>query len=120
MEGLGLALITRSLDLSLEQIPLVSHAFEIHKFADGSVMLVGFVEANVKLQVTASEKSKRFCFGLYANPSDKAPHIVAVLLGKLVVDRVPTWLNPKEPGRAVLLDINLQGSVNPTTPQTGS
>ncbi|TKB75150.1 MAG: hypothetical protein E8D46_03260 [Nitrospira sp.] len=60
-----MALLTRSLDLSLEQIPAVSHAFEIHKYAGGSVMLVGFVEANVKPQVTAREKSKRFCFGLY-------------------------------------------------------
>ena len=60
-----MALLTCSLDIFLEQIPLVSHAFEIHKFADGSVMVMGFVEANVKPQVTASEKSTRFSFGFY-------------------------------------------------------
>jgi hypothetical protein len=38
---LGMALITRSPDLSLEQLPPVSSAFEIHKLADGSGMLVG-------------------------------------------------------------------------------
>jgi hypothetical protein len=51
---LGMALITRSPDLSLEQVPPVSNAFEIHKLADGSGMLVGFVEANLKPQLTAS------------------------------------------------------------------
>ncbi len=40
---LGMALITRSPDLSLEQIPPLSNAFEIHTLADGSGMLVGFV-----------------------------------------------------------------------------
>ncbi len=46
---LGMALITRSPDLSLEQIPPVSNAFEIHKLADGSGMLVGFVEETSSL-----------------------------------------------------------------------
>jgi len=44
---LGMALITRSPDLSLEQMPPVSNAFEIHKLADGSGMLVGFVETSL-------------------------------------------------------------------------
>jgi hypothetical protein len=104
---LGMALITRSPDLSIEQIPPVSNSFEIHKLADGSGMLVGFVEANVKSQLTASERLKSLRFGLYSNPSIKAPHIIAVPLAKLAVDRMPVRLDPKEPGSTVLLEIDL-------------
>ena len=75
---LGLALITQSPDLPLEQMPPVSNAYEIHKLADGSGMLVGFVEANLKPQLTASQRPKNVRLGLYSNPSGKAPHIVAV------------------------------------------
>ena len=116
---LGMALITQSPDLPLEQIPPVSNAFEIHKLADGSGMLVGFVEANLKPQLTASQRPKNVRLGLYSNPSDKAPHIVAVPLVKLVVDRMPTRLDPKEPGSAVLLDMDLQSTANRTSSQTG-
>ena len=116
---LGMALITRSPDLPLEQMPPVSNAFEIHKLADGSGMLVGFVEANLKPQLTASQRPKNVRLGLYSNPSDKAPHIVAVPLVKLVVDRMPTRLDPKEPGSAVLLDMDLQSTANRTSSQTG-
>jgi hypothetical protein len=116
---LGLALITQSPDLPLEQMPPVSNAFEIHKLADGSGMLVGFVEANLKPQLTASQRPKNVRLGLYSNPSDKAPYIVAVPLVKLVVDRMPTRLDPKEPGSAVLLDMDLQSTANRTSSQTG-
>jgi len=116
---LGMALITRSPDLPLEQMPPVSNAFEIHKLADGSGMLVGFVEANLKPQLTASQRPKNVRLGLYSNPSDKAPHIVAVPLVKLVVYRMPTRLDPKEPGSAVLLDMDLQSTANRTSSQTG-
>jgi hypothetical protein len=80
-------------------------------------MLVGFVEANVKSQLTASERLKSLRFGLYSNPSIKAPHIIAVPLAKLVVDRMPTRLDSKEPGSAVLLDMELQGTVHGTPSQ---
>jgi len=116
---LGLALITQSPDLPLEQMPPDSNAFEIHKLADGSGMLVGFVEANLKPQLTASQRPKNVRLGLYSNPSDKAPYIVAVPLVKLVVDRMPTRLDPKEPGSAVLLDMDLQSTANRTSSQTG-
>lgn len=117
---LGLALITQSPDLPLEQMPPVSNAYEIHKLADGSGMLVGFVEANLKPQLTASQRPKNVRLGLYSNPSIKAPHIVAVPLVKLVVDRMPIRLDPKEPGSAVLLDMDLQSTANRTSSQTGS
>jgi hypothetical protein len=114
---LGMALITRSPDLSLEQMPPVSNAFEIHKLADGSGMLVGFVEASLKSQLTSRERPQNVRIGLYSNPSIKAPHIVAVPLVKLVVDRMPTRLESKEPGSAVLLDVDLQSTANRTSSQ---
>ena len=115
---LGLALITQSPDLPLEQTPPTANAYEIHKLADGSGMLVGFVEANLKPQLTPSQRPKNVRLGLYSNPSDKAPHIVAVPLVKLIVDRMPTRLDSKEPGSAVLLDMDLQSTANRTSSQT--
>lgn len=116
---LGMALITRSPDLPIEQVPPAPDAFEIHKLADGSGMLVGFVEPRLKSQLSASERPKNVRLGLYSNPSDKAPHIVAVPLVKLVVDRMPVGLNPKEPGSPVVLDMDLQSTANRTSSQTG-
>ena len=116
---LGMALITRSPDLPLEQMPPTSNAYEIHKLADGSGLLVGFVEADLKSQLTPSQRPKNVRLGLYSNPSDKAPHIIAVPLVKLVVDRMPTRLDPKEPGSAVLLEMDLQSTANRTSSQTG-
>ena len=40
---LGLALVTQSPDLGMERIASAANAYEIHKLADGSGMLVGFV-----------------------------------------------------------------------------
>lgn len=116
---LGLALVTQSPDLPLEQRPPATNAYEIHKLADGSGMLVGFVEADLKPQLTPSQRPKNVRLGLYSNPSDKAPHIVAVPLVKLVVDRMPLKLDPKKPDSAVLLEMDLQGSANRKSSQTG-
>jgi hypothetical protein len=69
--------------------------------------VVGFVEANLKAQLTASGGQKNVRIRLYSNPSIKVPYIVAVPLTKLAVDRMPIRLNPKEPGSAVLLEIDL-------------
>ena len=80
---------------------------------------MGFVEARLKLQLTVSERPKNIRLRLYSNPSDKAPHIVAVPLAKLVVDRMPTRLNLKEPGSAVLLEIDLQSTATGPSSQTG-
>ena len=63
-----MALITQSPDLSIEKVPPVSNAFEIHKLADGSGMLVGFVEASLKPQLTASERPKNVRLGLIPIP----------------------------------------------------
>lgn len=109
---LGMALITKSPDLPFEPVSPTPNAFEIHKLADGSGMLVGFVEAQLKPQLTLSQQPKNVRFGLYPNPSDKAPHIVAVSLAKMLVERMPIRLNPKEPGSAVLLEVDLQGTAD--------
>jgi hypothetical protein len=116
---LGMALITRSPDLSIEQVSPVPNAFEIHKLADGSGKLVGYVEAGLKPRLTASERQERIRLELYSNLSDRSPHIVAVPLGKLVVGRMPVRPESKEPGSAVLLEINLQSTANGTSSQTG-
>ena len=118
-QSLGMALVTQSPDLPLERTPPAANAFEIQKLADGNGMLVGFVEADLKPQLTPGERPKNVRLTLYSNPSDKAPHIVAVPLVKLVVDRMPIRLDPKEPGSAVLLDMDLQGTANRTSSQTG-
>jgi len=109
---LGMALITRSPDLPFEAVSPTPNSFEIHKRADGSGMLVGFVDAQLKPQLTSSERTKNVRFELYSNPSDKAPHIVAVPLAKLLVERMPTRLNLKEPGSAALLEVELQGNTD--------
>ena len=109
---LGLALVTQSPDLPLEQTPPATNAYEIHKLADGSGMLVGFVEAALKPELTPNLRPKNVRLGLYSRPSDKAPHIVAVPLVKLVVDQMPIKLDPKKPDSAVLLDMDLQGTAN--------
>lgn len=116
---LGMALITRSPDLPLELVSPTSNAFEIHKLADGTGMLVGFVEAHLKPQLTPSQRPQNVRLGLYSNRSEKALHIVAVPLATLIVNRMPTRLDPKEPGSAVLLDMELQSNTNRTSSQTG-
>ena len=116
---LGMALITKSPDLPFEPVSPTPNAFEIHKLADGSGMLVGFVVAQLKPQLISSEQMKNVRFGLYSNPSDKATHIVAVSLTKLLVERMPTRLNPKEPGSAVLLEVDLQSTANRPLSQAG-
>ena len=68
---LGLALITQSPDLPLELMAPTSNAFEIHKLADGSGMLVGFVEAHLKPQLTTSQRPMNVRFGLYPIPRTK-------------------------------------------------
>jgi hypothetical protein len=109
---LGMALVTQSPDLPLERTPSAANAFEIQKLADGSGMLVGFVGADLKTQLTPSQRPKNVRLALYSNPSDKAPHIVAVPLVKLMADRMPTKLDSKKPDSAVLFEMDLQSSAN--------
>jgi hypothetical protein len=111
-QSLGMALVTQSPDLPLERTPPAANAFEIQKLADGSGMLVGFVGPDLKPQLTTSERPKNIRLTLYSNPSDKAPHIVAVPVVKLLADRMPHKLDPKRSDSAVLFEMDLQSSAN--------
>lgn len=117
---LGIALVTQSPDLGLERVRSAADAFEIHKLADGSGLLVGFIGPDLTAQVTPSNRPKNVRMALYSAPSDKAPHIAAVPLTKLMVDRMPMKLDPKKADSPVVLDMDLQGTANrksPTAPQ---
>jgi hypothetical protein len=109
---LGMALVMQSPDLALERMPPVANAYEIHKLADGSAMLVGFIGQDLMAQLTPSNRPKNIRIVLYSNPSDKAPHITAVPLVKLMVDRMPVRVDPKKTDSAVMLDMDLQGTAN--------
>ncbi|TKS58396.1 MAG: hypothetical protein EWM72_03062 [Nitrospira sp.] len=116
---LGMALVTQSPDLALERVSPAANAYEIHKLADGSGLLVGFMGGDLVPQVTPSQRPKNIRIALYSNPSDKAPLIVAVPLVKLMVDRMPVRLDPKQPDSPVMLDMDLQGTANRKSPQMG-
>jgi len=113
---LGMALVTQSPDLVLERVSSIASAYEVHKLADGSALLVGFMGQEVIPQITPSERPKNLRISLYSNPSDKAPLIVAVPLIKLMVDRMPRRLDPNKPDSPVMLDMDLQGTANRKTP----
>lgn len=117
---LGMALVTQSPDLILERVAPAANAYEIHKLADGSGMLVGFIGQDLLPQVTPAQRPKNVRIALYSNPNDKAPHIAAMPMTKLMVDRMPVRLDPKKQDSAVMLDMDLQGTANrksPTAPQ---
>lgn len=109
---LGMALVTQSPDLVLERVQPAANAYEIHKLTDGSGMLVGFIGPDLTAQVTPSNRPKNIRIALYSNPSEKAPHIAAVPLVKLVVDRMPIRLDPKKTDSPVMLEMDLQGTAN--------
>jgi hypothetical protein len=113
---LGLALVTQSPDLGLERTASVMNAYEIHKLADGSGMLIGFVRPDLVPTVVASQRPKTVRLALYSNPSNQATHIVAVPLVKLSADRMPIQLDPKKPEGPVVLDMDLQSSTTRASP----
>lgn len=115
---LGLALVTQSPDVPLERAAPAPNAFEIHKLADGSAMVVGFVGPELKPQLTPQVRPKNVRLALYSNPSDKAPHIVAVPLGKLSVDQMPRRLDPNNTAGPVVLEMDLQGTANRKSSQS--
>ena len=111
-QPLGMALVTQSPDLLLERSAPASNAYEIHKLADGSGMVVGFIDKALVVQVTPANRPHHVRIGLSSNRSDKTPYIAAVPLTKLMVDRMPVRLEPKNPDGPVLLDMDLQGTAN--------
>jgi hypothetical protein len=72
-------------------------------------------QASANSESAAEEYPDRDLFQSF----DQGPHIAAVPLAKLFVDRMPTRLDPKDPGSAVLLDIDLQVTANCIPSQTG-
>ena len=118
-QGLGMALVTQSPDMMLERVAPAANAYEVHKLADGSALVVGFVGADLKPQLTPQLRPKNVRLALHSNPSEKAPHIVAVPLGKLAVDQMPHRLDPKNPNGPVVLEMDLQSSANRQSPHGG-
>lgn len=113
---LGLALVTQSPDLMLERTSSAANAYEIHKLADGSGLLVGFMGRDAAPQIMPGERPKNIRISLYSNLSEKAPLIVAVPLVKLMVDRMPLRLDPSRADSPVMLEMDLQGTANRKTP----
>ncbi len=116
---LGLALVTQSPDLAIDRIAPSTNAYEIHKLADGSGMLVGFMGSEILTQVAPTQRPKSVRIALHSNPSEKAPHIVAVPLVKLAADRMPIRLDPKNPDGPVMFDMDLQGTSSHASTQGG-
>lgn len=111
-QALGLTLVTQSPDLLLERSAPASNAYEIHKLADGSGMVVGFIEKALIAQVTPENRPHHIRIALCSNRSDKMLYIAAVPLTKLMVDRMPVRLEPKNADGPVVLEMDLQGTAN--------
>jgi hypothetical protein len=111
-QPLGMALVTQSPDLMLERSWPASNAYEIHKLADGSGMVVGFIEKALIAQVTPENRPHHVRLALCSNRSDKTPYIAAVPLTKLMVDRMPVRLDAKNAEGPVVLEMDLQGTAN--------
>ncbi|HET6677577.1 MAG TPA: hypothetical protein VFH05_04880, partial [Nitrospira sp.] len=111
-QPLGMALVTQSPDLMLERSAPSSNAYEIHKLADGSGMVVGFIDKALIPQVTAESRPHHIRIALSSNGSDKTPYIAAVPLTKLMVDRMPGRLDVKNPNSPTVLEMDLQGTAN--------
>ena len=111
-QDLGLALVTQSPDLLLERSASASNAYEIHKLADGSGMVVGFIEKALIAQVTPESRPHHIRIARRPNRSDKMPYIAAVPLTKLMVDRMPVRWEPKNADGPVVLKMDLQETAN--------
>jgi hypothetical protein len=111
-QPLGMALVAQSPDLMLERSAPASSAYEIHKLADGSGMVVGFIEKALIAQVIPENRPHHIRIALSSNRSDKTPYIAAVPLIKLMVDRMPMRVDPKNAESPVLLEMDLQGTAN--------
>ena len=111
-QPLGMALVTQSPDLMLDRSAPAANAYEVHKLADGSGMVVGFIEQALIKQVTPANRPHHVRIALVSNRSDKTPYIAAVPLTKLMVDRMPVRLEPKNAGGPVALEMDLQGTAN--------
>lgn len=113
---LGLALVTQSPDLVLDRTASTDNDYEIHKLSDGSGLLVGFMAKEPVGNVVSTERPKNIRISLHSNISGKAPVIVALPITKLMVDRMPLKADPKIRESAVVLEMDLQNTVNRKSP----
>ena len=111
-QSLGMALVTQSPDLVLERVASTANAYEIHKIAGGSGLLVGFMSKEGATGVSSSERPKNLRISLYSNSIDKAPIIIAVPLTKVMVDRMPVRFDSKKSDGPVILHMDLLNAVN--------
>jgi hypothetical protein len=115
-QPLGLALVTQSPDLVLERVSSMPNAFEIHKLADGSGLLVGFVGKEMASHIAPKERLKTLRISLYSGFSQEAPLIVAVPLIKLMVDQMPRRPHAGKLDSPVVLEMDLQSTVTRKAP----
>ena len=113
---LGMALVTQSPDLMLERASSSFAAYEIHKLADGSGLLVGFVGKEIAPQIKPNERPKSVRLSLYSNRAGNATVIAAVPLEKLMVDQMPRRIESNKPESPVMLEMDLYGTANRKAP----
>lgn len=109
--ALGLVLVTQSPDLALERVASVPNAYEIHKLADGSGLLVGFIEKKMASQIAPKERPKTLRLFLHSSSSDEAPLIAAVPLEKLMADQMPRRRDSGKRDGPVVLEMDLQSTM---------
>jgi hypothetical protein len=73
-QQLGMALVTQSPDLMIQRVAPGPNAFEVHKLADGSGMLVGFIGKDLAPQLTPANRPHTVRIALYSTASEKAVH----------------------------------------------
>jgi len=110
-QSLGLVLVTQSPDLALERVSSVPNAYEIHKLADGSGLLVGFIKKEMASHIAPKERPKTLRISLYSSSSKEAPLIVAVPLEKLMADQMPRRHDSDKPDGPVVLEMDLQSTM---------
>ena len=115
-QALGLVLVTQSPDLALERVSTVPNAYEIHKLADGSGLLVGFTGGEMASHIAPKERPKTLRISLYSSASKEAPLIVAVPLVKLMADQMPRRRDSGKPDGPVVLEMDLQSTVSRKAP----
>lgn len=109
---LAMALITQSPDLVLEKTASTADSYEIHKLADGSGMLVGFIEQTAAPELMAERRGKSFRCALYSQPWEGAVLIAAIPITKLMVDQWPHRVDLRNPNSPVRLEMDVQSMAN--------
>ncbi|MCP9449579.1 MAG: hypothetical protein NNA21_05900 [Nitrospira sp.] len=105
---LALALITQSPDLVLEKMAPTSDSYEIHKLADGSGMLVGFIEQAAASELIAERRGRSLRCALYSQPWDEAALIAAIPITKLIVDQWPHRADLRNSNSPMRLEMDVQ------------